>query len=73
MAIKIDDNLMTLEIGGKIISQARRRPEDWWEVSNWPRFFNRNQAITALLVTELLETGRDDDDPRVVALRTELR
>jgi hypothetical protein len=42
-------------------------------VTYWPRFFNRNQAITALTVTELLETGRDSDDPQVAALREELR
>jgi hypothetical protein len=44
----------------------------WWEVTYWPRFFDRNQAITALTVTELLESGRDSDDPLVAALREEL-
>ncbi len=44
-----------------------------WEVSHWPRFFDRNQAITALAVTELLESGRDSSDPVVKALREELR
>ena len=39
----------------------------------WPRFFDRNQAITALTVTELLESGRDSDDLVVAALREELR
>jgi hypothetical protein len=38
----------------------------------WPRFFNRNQAITALTVTELLESGRDSNAPLVAALRREL-
>jgi hypothetical protein len=37
------------------------------------RFFDRNQAITALTVTELLHGGRDGDDPLVRALREELR
>ncbi len=40
---------------------------------HWPRFFDRNQAITALTVTELLESGRDSNDPVVLALREELR
>lgn len=62
MAINIGDDVMTLEVGGQVISQARR-PGDWWEVSYWPRFFDRDQAITALTVTELLETGRRVDDP----------
>jgi hypothetical protein len=42
-------------------------------VSFWPRFFDRDQAITALTVTWLLETGRASDDPLVAALRKELR
>ncbi len=37
------------------------------------RFFDRDQAITALTVTELLESGRDSNDPVVTALRDELR
>lgn len=73
MAIKIDDDQMTLEIDGKLISEARRKPGGWWEVLHWPRFFDRDQAITALTVTELLETGHGSDDPLVVALREELR
>lgn len=64
---------MTLEIDGKIIAEAKRRPGGWWELSNWPRFFDYNQAITALTVTELLERGHDSDDPLVSALREELR
>jgi hypothetical protein len=39
----------------------------------WPRFFDRNQAITALTVTELLQSGRDRSDPLVRALREEPR
>jgi hypothetical protein len=42
-------------------------------VTYWPRFFDRNQAITALTVTELLEGGRDSDAPLVAALREDLR
>jgi len=73
MAITIYDDCMTLEIGGEVISQARRRPGGWWEVDCWPGFFDRDQAITALTVTELLETEHGCDDPLVVALREELR
>jgi hypothetical protein len=71
--IKIDDGFMSLEIDGKVVATARERTGGWWEVSHWPRFFDRNQAITALTVTELLETGRDSSDPLVLALREELR
>jgi len=71
--VKIDDGFMSLEIDGKVVATARERTGGWWEVSHWPRFFDRNQAITALTVTELLETGRDSNDPLVLALREELR
>lgn len=73
MAITIDDDMMTLEIDGAVIAVARRRSDGWWEVTNWPRFFDRDQAITALTVTELREMGYRQDDPLVVALREELR
>lgn len=72
MAIKIDDDCMTLEIDGRTIATAWRRPGGWWEMSCWPRFFDRDQAITALTITELLEAGRPSDDPLVLALREEL-
>jgi hypothetical protein len=73
MSIKIDDGFMSLEIDGKVVATARERADGWWEVSHWPRFFTRNQAITALVVTELLESGRDSSDPIVRSLREELR
>lgn len=73
MPIKIDDGFMSLEIDGKVVATARERTGGWWEVSHWPSFFDRTQAITALTVTELLETGRDSNDPLVLALREELR
>ena len=73
MTIKIDEDLMILKIGRAIIATASRRPDGWWDVSHWPRFFDRDQAITALTVTELLATGCDSDDPVVTALREELR
>lgn len=52
MAVKICDDLMTLEVDGTIIAKAERRPGGWWGVTNWPRFFDRDQAITALVFTE---------------------
>ena len=73
MAIKITDDFMCLEIDGVVIATARMRADGWWEVSHWPRFFDRNQAFTALIVTELLESGRDGNDLVVKGLREELR
>lgn len=64
---------MTLKIDGAVVATARRRSDGWWEVSHWPRFFRRDAAITALTITELLESGHADDDPRVTALREGLR
>jgi hypothetical protein len=72
MAININNDVMSLEISGKVIATAHER-SGGWEVSYWPRFFDRNQAITALTVTELLETGYRNDDPVMIALREELR
>jgi hypothetical protein len=73
MPIKIEDDLMSLVVDGAVVATARNRADGWWEVSRWPRFFDRNQAITALTITELLDSGRDNDDPVVRALREELR
>jgi hypothetical protein len=73
MAIKIEDDHMTLEVDGTVLATAKRRADGWWEVSDWPRFFDGNQAITALTITELLDSGRDSNDPLVGALREELR
>ena len=73
MKIEITDDFIRLRNGDRIIATARKRADGWWEVSHWPRFFDRNQAITALTVTELLEAGRDKNDPLVLALREELR
>jgi hypothetical protein len=62
-----------IEIDGAVITTARERAGGWWEVGHWPRFFLRNQAITAPTVTVMLETGHRSDAPVVVALREELR
>ena len=48
---------MRLEIDGRVIATATERAGGWWEVSYWPRFFDRNQAITALTVTESWRAG----------------
>jgi hypothetical protein len=73
METGITDDFMRLDDGGRAISTARRRADGWREVSHWPRFFDCNQAITALTVTGLLEAGRDHTDPVVMALHEELR
>ena len=72
MPIRIGDGIMRLEIDGRVVATATERAGGWWQVTYWPRFFDRNQAITALTVTELLESGRDSNDPLVAALRHEL-
>ena len=72
MPIRIGDGIMHLEIDGRVVATATERPGGWWEVTYWPRFFDHNQAITALTVTELLENGRDSNDPVVAALRPEI-
>ena len=72
MPLKISEHRMYLEINDTIIATAVEISEGWWEVTCWPRFFRRDQAITALTVTELLSSGYDSSDPIVTALRSEL-
>ncbi|HXZ71971.1 MAG TPA: hypothetical protein VEH31_14050 [Streptosporangiaceae bacterium] len=72
MSIEIDDGFMSLEIDGIAIATAREFTGGWWEVDYWPRFFDYNQAITALTMTELLGSARGSDDPVMAAHRAEL-
>jgi hypothetical protein len=58
MPIRIGDGTVQSDIAGRIVSTATERAGGWWEVTYWPRFFDRNQTITALTVTGLLESGR---------------
>ena len=73
MKIEISDDYMCLHDNNRTIATARKRVDGWWNVSHWPRFFNRDQAITALTVNELLCSGRHGNDPLVRAPREELR
>jgi hypothetical protein len=65
MAVKICGDRTTLGPGGTIIAKAERRLGGWWEVTNWPNFFDRDQAITVLTVTELLEQGYLGSDVKI--------
>ena len=80
MAIRIADDTMTLEIGDRVVATARFSQHaaadgnGAWIVSTHPaRLFSRDQAITALTVAELGESGYPDGHPLVAALREELR
>jgi len=73
MALTTHEDSMALEINGVVVATAKMRTNGWWLVTAWPRYFTRNQAITALTITELLETGYGKDHPVIVALREELR
>jgi hypothetical protein len=35
MAISINDDIMILEVDGTVLATARRRSDDWWEVSHY--------------------------------------
>jgi hypothetical protein len=41
MSIKINVDLMRLEVNGKVIATAKRREGGLWEVTGWPRYFDR--------------------------------
>ena len=78
--IEITDECMSLKVEDKFIATARFTQHaagdgnGAWIVSTHPaRLFSRNEAITALTVAELGETGNSDSHPLMVALQEELR
>ena len=79
MTTRIDDDFMTAKFGGRMIATARYSShaaadgQGTWIVSDHPsRLFNRNQAITAMVLTERLAAGYGDDDLFVIGWRKEL-
>jgi hypothetical protein len=72
MAIIFEDESMTLEIDGSVIATATWVGAYEWVVDPWPKYFDRNQAITALTIAERLALGYGDDDPHVIAWLEEL-
>jgi hypothetical protein len=80
MAVRIEDDFVTLEVDGAIVATARfiehaaADGNGAWIVTTCPAcLFEGDQAITALTVAELLAVGCADNDPLVIALRAELR
>jgi hypothetical protein len=80
MALRIDMHFMALEVSGQEVATAQFAQhaaadgQGAWIVSDRPgRLFTRDQAITALTVTELLEIGHSPDHPLVLAFEEELR
>jgi hypothetical protein len=81
MSLRIDDDIMSLEVRGEVVATARFAQHaaadgrGAWIVSDRPgRLFNRNQAITALTVTELLEIGHSSHShPLVLTFEEELQ
>ena len=47
MPIRIGDGTVQTDIDGRIVATATERAGGWWVVTHWPRFFDRNQTITA--------------------------
>ena len=79
MAVRIDDDFMTAEFGGRVIATARYSShaaadgQGAWVVSDHPgRLFTRNQVITAMVLAERLAAGFGDDDLFVIGWRAEL-
>ena len=70
--LTITDNRMILHNDGVPLAEATRRPDGRWNVGTWPVPLSRDQAITALNLTELLARGHSPDHPLVVTLRNEL-
>jgi hypothetical protein len=79
MAGVIQDDFMSAEYDGRVIATARCSPDaaddgkDAWIVSGLPhRLFDRNQAITAMVLAERVAAGYGDDDLFVTGWREEL-
>ncbi len=62
MAITINEDSMSLEIGDVEMTVAVRL-SDLWKVTGWPRLLTRNEAITALMLAERFMAGYGDDSP----------
>jgi hypothetical protein len=80
MTLRIEMNSMELHVAGQVVATARfshhaaADGQGAWVVSDRPgRLFTRDQAITALTVTELLAIGHSPDDGLVLAFEDELR
>jgi hypothetical protein len=79
MAIRINEDLMTLAVDDRVVATARFSEHaaadgnGAWIVSTHPtRLFSRNQAITALTLAERLAAGYGDDDAFVIGWSAEL-
>jgi hypothetical protein len=79
MAAQIEDHFMTAEYDGRVVATARYNShaaadgQGAWVVSGLPRrVFNRDQAVTAMVLAERLAAGFGDDDLFVVGWREEL-
>jgi hypothetical protein len=72
MMLTITGDRMVLHDDGVPLADATRRPDGRWNVSTWPVPLGRDQAITALTITELLVRGHSPDHPLVVTSRNEL-
>lgn len=53
LPIRIAEGFMRLEINGRVVVTPPSGLAGCWEVTYWPRFFDRNRAITALTMTGL--------------------
>ena len=63
---------MALEVADTVATYAEVQADGKRPASTWPVPVDRNQAITALTMTELLHQGYLDGHPILAALRDEL-
>ena len=67
MAIIIEEYSMTVGSDGSMIATATWAGGEAWIVAAWPRYFIRNQSITALTAAERLSAGYGDGGPFAAA------
>jgi hypothetical protein len=61
MALTINEDSMSIEVGGSVVTAAVRYDADLWKVTGWPRLLTRNEAVKALTRAEQLLGDRDGD------------
>jgi hypothetical protein len=72
MMLTITGDRMVLHNDGVPLADATLRRDGRWDVSTWPVPLGRDQAITALTITELLARGHPPGHPLIVTFRNEL-
>jgi hypothetical protein len=73
MALTIEEYSMTAKVAGSVIIAATGAGSHEWIAAPRPRYFTRNEVITALPIPARLAAGHRDSNPFAAAWCGELR